>query len=141
MKTTPPGGRSCVPSGGAVYRLRIFAVSALFVVPMYNYHPCRFAKSNSPKENRSNRVRVISDGSPSRILRVLRISLGMTILPRSSTRRTMPVAFILSSPFEARKRDLFTVAVFAGKGELCMVGEGKEDKDIMRTVIDISLQL
>ena len=53
----------------------------------------------------------------------------------------MPVAFILSSPFEARKRDLFTVAVFAGKGELCMVGEGKEDKDIMRTVIDISLQL
>ena len=31
--------------------------------------------------------------------RVLRISLGITILPRSSTRLTIPVAFIYLSPF------------------------------------------
>ena len=119
----PPGGRICVPPGGAVSRLQIFTVLAPFVVPIYNYHPCRFAKSSSPKENRSNRVRVISDGSPSRIRRVLRISFGMTILPRSSTRRTMPVAFIFFSPL--KRKALFTpVEVFAGKGELCMM-EGK----------------
>ena len=116
-----PGGRICVPPGGAVSRLQIFTVLAPFVVPIYNYHPCRFAKSSSPKENRSNRVRVISDGSPSRIRRVLRISFGMTILPRSSTRRTMPVAFIFFSPL--KRKALFTpVEVFAGKGELCMMG-------------------
>ncbi len=42
---------------------------------------------------------VVSKGSPSRILRVLRISFGITILPKSSTRRTIPVAFIYLSPF------------------------------------------
>ena len=36
----------------------------------------------------------ISKGSPSRILKVLRISFGTTILPRSSILRTIPVAFI-----------------------------------------------
>ena len=37
-------------------------------------------------------------GSPSRILMVRRISLGMTTLPRSSMRLTIPVAFILFPP-------------------------------------------
>ncbi len=40
------------------------------------------------------RVNVISVGSPSRILIVLLISLGMTTRPRSSIRLTIPVAFI-----------------------------------------------
>ena len=35
---------------------------------------------------------MVEGGSPSRILRVLLISLGITILPKSSTRRTIPVA-------------------------------------------------
>ena len=45
-------------------------------------------------QNLSNDVNVVSKGSPSRIRRVLLISLGITIRPRSSTRRTIPVAFI-----------------------------------------------
>src|SRR5690606_3727597 len=40
----------------------------------------------------------ISRGSPSRMRSVLRISLGMTTRPRSSIRRTMPVAFIPTPP-------------------------------------------
>ena len=51
------------------------------------------------QQNRSIGVNVVSKGSPSRILNVLLISLGMTILPKSSTRRTIPVAFIYLSPF------------------------------------------
>ena len=98
-------------------------------VTMYYSHPSRLAKSLIAKQNRSNCVNVISDGSPSRIRRVLRISFGMTILPRSSTRRTMPVAFIFSSPL--KRKALFTpVEVFAGKGELCMkrpIGIGGKD--------------
>lgn len=97
--------------------------TAPFVVPMYPYHPRLLAKSNIEKQNTSHRVNDVCNGSPSRIRRVLRISFGMTILPRSSTRRTMPVAFIFFSPL--KRKALFTpVEVFAGKGELCMM-EGK----------------
>lgn len=39
-------------------------------------------------------VNVVSNGSPSRIRMVLLISLGITTRPRSSIRRTIPVAFI-----------------------------------------------
>ena len=52
----------------------------------------RCAKSMIPCRNMSNGVNVFSSGSPSRMRRVRRISLGMTIRPRSSTRRTIPVA-------------------------------------------------
>ena len=45
--------------------------------------------------NRCLTVNDVNKGSPSRMRRVLRISLGMTILPKSSTRRTIPVAFIV----------------------------------------------
>ena len=52
------------------------------------------------QQNRSIGVNVVSKGSPSRTRRVLRISLGITILPKSSTLLTMPVAFIIYlSPF------------------------------------------
>ena len=68
----------------SIYPFRIRTVSALFVVPMYPYHPRRFARSNIEKQNTSHRVNDVCNGSPSRIRRVLRISFGMTILPRSS---------------------------------------------------------
>ena len=51
------------------------------------------------QQNLSIGVIVVSKGSPSLILRVLLISLGITIQPRSSTLLTMPVAFIYLSPF------------------------------------------
>ena len=55
-----------------------------FFVTMYSYHPRLLAKSNIPKQNFSLGVNDICDGSPSRIRRVRRISLGMTTRPRSS---------------------------------------------------------
>ena len=107
------------PPGGTVSFSQI--PTAPFVVPMYPYHPRLLAKPNIEKQYISHRVNDVCNGSPSRIRRVLRISFGMTILPRSSTRRTMPVAFIFFSPL--KRKALFTpVEVFAGKGELCMMG-------------------
>ncbi len=44
--------------------------------------------------NNCHASNVVCDGSPSRMRRVRRISLGMTTLPRSSILLTMPVAFI-----------------------------------------------
>ena len=44
------------------------------------------------QQNLHSSVNVVSRGSPSLILRVLRISLGITILPKSSTLLTIPVA-------------------------------------------------
>ena len=102
------------------YPSQIRTVPPLISVTMYNYHPRRLAKSNIEKQNTSHRVNDVCNGSPSRIRRVLRISFGMTILPKSSTRRTMPVAFIILFSFEARDARFAPVEVFAGKGELCM---------------------
>jgi len=62
----------------------------LYVQPQ----PSRLAKSSIPKQNLSHHANVICDGSPSRMRRVRRISLGITTRPRSSIRRTIPVAFI-----------------------------------------------
>ena len=108
------------------YPSQIPTVPPLISVTMYNYHPRRLAKSNIEKQYFSHRVNDVCNGSPSRIRRVLRISFGMTILPRSSTRRTMPVAFIFFSPL--KRKALFTpVEVFAGKGELCMRGGKREE--------------
>ena len=50
-------------------------------------------------QNLSIGVNVVSEGSPSRIFKVLLISLGITILPKASTLLTIPVAFIYLSPF------------------------------------------
>ena len=88
---------------------------AVFVV-MYYYHPRLLAKSNIEKQYFSHSVNDVCNGSPSRMRRVLLISFGMTILPRSSTRRTMPVAFIILFSFEARDARFAPVEVFAGKG-------------------------
>ena len=73
---------------------------AVFVV-MYYYHPRLLAKSNIEKQYFSHSVNDVCNGSPSRMRRVLLISFGMTILPRSSTRRTMPVAFIILFSFKS----------------------------------------
>ena len=51
------------------------------------------------QQNLSISVNVVCDGSPSLMRRVLLISFGITILPKSSTLLTMPVAFIYLSPF------------------------------------------
>ena len=56
---------------------------AVFVV-MYYYHPRLLAKSNIEKQYFSHSVNDVCNGSPSRMRRVLLISFGMTILPRSS---------------------------------------------------------
>jgi len=65
--------------------------------------PALSAKFCIAQQNWSVGVNVVCKGSPSRIFKVLRISLGITILPKSSPRRTMPVAFInLLSPLQTR---------------------------------------
>ena len=67
---------------------------------MYYSTPMRLDNSSNKNTNFSVCVNVIIDGSPSRIRIVRRISFGMTTRPRSSMRRTIPVAFIyLSSGF------------------------------------------
>ena len=57
----------------------------------------------------------ISNGSPSRIRMVRRISLGMTTRPRSSIRRTIPVAFMLYLPF------LCVFVMLADSTSLCLL--------------------
>lgn len=69
------------------------------LVTMYYFKPIRLSKSNIPKQYRSHHVNDISDGSPSRIRIVRRISFGITTRPRSSIRLTIPVAFTFSKPF------------------------------------------
>ena len=56
--------------------------------------PHHFDRSSMAKQNFSHGGNVVCNGSPSRILSVRRISLGITTRPRSSMRRTIPVAFI-----------------------------------------------
>ena len=63
-----------------------------------NYHPRLSPKAIIATSPRSLAPHVISNGSPSRILSVRRISLGITTLPNSSILRTIPVARIVSLP-------------------------------------------
>ena len=65
------------------------------------------ASLSIPQKNLSIGVNVVWDGSSSRILIVLRISFGITTLPRSSILRTIPVAFIYTkSPSQHRRGEL-----------------------------------
>jgi len=68
---------------------------------LYHHHPALFPRSLIAKQNFSHAFPVICDGSPSRILSVLRISFGITTLPSSSILRTMPVARNTSSLLES----------------------------------------
>ena len=81
-----------------IHPSRIPTVTISVFVVMYYFHPFRLAKSSIAKQNLSHRVNAVCNGSPSRIRMVLRISLGITTRPRSSMRRTMPVAFIYEYP-------------------------------------------
>ena len=65
-----------------------------FPLTPFCYFPSREESFSTAIRNFSNGVNVISGGSPSRIRRVRRISLGITTLPKSSIRLTIPVAFI-----------------------------------------------
>ena len=75
----------CNGFGPSVYMIHSSRMPTVAVsVVMYYYHPRLLAKSNIEKQYFSHRVNDVSNGSPSRIRRVLLISFGMTILPRSS---------------------------------------------------------
>ena len=93
----------------------------MFEIPVYfkgNPQYCQeivlLSRFPTAQANRCLTVNDVNKGSPSRMRRVRRISLGMTIRPRSSTRLTIPVAFI-SFPLLAVNS---TVVLFAGNGEL-----------------------
>ena len=75
--------------------------------------PHLFDRSSMAKLNLSHGANVICDGSPSRIRMVRRISLGMTTRPRSSMRRTIPVAFIVVQTFPAILYPKMQYPVFA----------------------------
>ena len=87
--------------------LRVYLFSFPYVEnkPKINgarYYPAPFCYllhlSTTPciaQQNLSNGVNVVCEGSPSRILKVLLISLGITTRPKSSIRLTIPVAFII----------------------------------------------
>lgn len=74
--------------------LQTCTVESFTLVNMYYFHPWHLDKFSIPIMKESFTVSIISNGSPSRILMVLLISFGMTTRPRSSIRRTIPVAFI-----------------------------------------------
>ena len=66
--------------------------------------PSFFDISIIAKQNLSSGVNIVSVGSPSRILMVRRISLGMTTRPRSSILLTIPVAFIYNNSFPVHNK-------------------------------------
>ena len=116
---------SC-PSLFASIASRLLVISA--ISPLPNPHglvlilrhyvqssPHLFDRSSMAKQNLSHRANVICDGSPSRIRMVRRISLGMTTRPRSSIRRTIPVAFMLYLPF------LCVFVMLADSTSLCLL--------------------
>ena len=73
----------------------------------------RCAKSMIPCRNTSNGVNVVCEGSPSRLGQVRRVCLGITIRPRSSIRRTIPVAFIYT--FLLKLQIVLIVSVIVGE--------------------------
>ena len=81
---------------------RIHTVNMVFSSNSRQYVPSQrflFDRSSIAKLKISHSANVVCDGSPSRMRRVRRISLEITICPRSSTRRTIPVVFVYLSPF------------------------------------------
>ena len=68
-------------------------------------------------------VNDVNSGSPSRIRIVLRISFGITTRPKSSMRRTIPVAFIVFKTFQLWV--VFALEVLSAEGwRLCWKNEG-----------------
>ena len=66
----------------------------MHILRWFCYVPIRCSSIFVAHKYLSSTLNVFSSGSPSRMRKVRRISFGMTILPRSSTRLTIPVAFI-----------------------------------------------
>ena len=64
------------------------------------YQPQRFPSAHMAEQNR---LHVICDGSPSRILSVRLISLGITTRPSSSILRTIPVARMFPASLTAQR--------------------------------------
>lgn len=62
--------------------------------------PLTLVQSSARRPDKVLTVNVANSGSPSRIRMVRRISLGMTTRPKSSMRRTIPVAFIRFKTFQ-----------------------------------------
>lgn len=94
----------------------IYTVHPHISVDMYYSHPLLLANSHIAHTNLSDCFHVINDGSPSRIRRVRRISLGMTTRPRSSIRLTIPVAFI---EWISLTHLFLALLLFAGIGGIC----------------------
>ena len=89
---------------------------------MFPYEKVLLSRFPTAQANLSLPVNDVNKGSPSRMRRVRRISFGMTILPRSSTRRTIRCCFhCFSSPCAA-----FPVVLFAGNGGLCDFSCGRK---------------
>lgn len=88
--------RVCAICTFALTLSRIPTAKTYHFVTMYYFHPFRLAKSSIAAQNLSHGANVICDGSPSLILSVRLISLGMTTLPSSSIRLTIPVAFMVT---------------------------------------------
>ena len=89
--------RVCAIYTFALTLSRIPTAKTYHCVTMYYSHPCLLAKSSIAAQNLSHGANVISNGSPSRIRSVRRISLGITTRPRSSILLTIPVAFMVAS--------------------------------------------
>ena len=92
------GAAESTGTKGVAFRdalLKMFDIFRYYAINSQYYREIvLLSRFPTAQANRCLTVNDVNKGSPSRILRVLLISFGMTILPKSSTRRTMPVAFI-----------------------------------------------
>ena len=111
--------------GHALGVVQVFLLSGIRELNYASLTPIRSEKFSMAKQKRSNGVNPIRDGSPSRILKVRRISLGMTTRPSSSIRLTMPVALTV-----VRASLLSSAIGFPWKRELC---EWLQREDLERT--------
>ena len=74
-------------------------VTANFPEDIVDISQTQAVQSAQNRRDKVYGVNIISNGSPSRIRMVRRISFGITTRPRSSMRRTIPVAFIVFKTF------------------------------------------
>ena len=115
----------CISAFSHLYPTKLHQGALRFFRHHVQLQPVRFARSSIPKQNRSHCVNVVNDGSPSRMRMVRRISLGMTTRPRSSIRRTIPVAFKrITSNFQDRTPGVR----FAMLPRTCGLGEWRADR-------------
>ena len=121
-----------LPVSGRIHPSRIRTVHDPISVDMYEFQPRLSDKSNIEKQKICHGLHVINDGSPSRIRMVRRISLGMTTRPRSSMRRTIPVAFMIELLLfpEGRNCLVCTSIVSAIARQLCSFYQFSRRKEL-----------